>query len=250
MNVQLRAFVVGLSAIVICMTSFASVGQGAVEFTLNFDSTSVSSNTPATGASASVGFEFVFVDANTTLLNLFITNTTGTLTPFGSGATTSMLTGFGFDIVSAYSYVDGSFAGGTYLDTLIENADAQPFSTLDLAAADNSNYNGGNANAAMPEGGSDTVSFSFTGGDATSMAADFKAAFFDPLDSEYLLQAATRFQQVDGDANYDGAGSDKLEFRPPPVVPGGGQGDVPEPVSVIVWAGLSGVVGLATIRRR
>ncbi len=204
----------------------------AATFTLDFGANSISSNTPATGASASI--DWTFADsAGDILVTLNITNTTGQ-TIFGSGATSSVLTAFGFDLLSGYSYIVGSFVGGTYLDTLILGADAQPFDTLDFAAADNSNYNGGNANGALPEPFSDTVSFKL---DSTQNAAQAFAAFLAGF-NQNGLDAAVRFQQVTGPNDYNGAESDKLLYVPPVPLPAAG------------WMLIAGLGGLAVAGRR
>ena len=123
---------------------------------LNFDSTSTSSNNPATGASARTELSFSDV-AGGVKIDFGFRNTTGEITPFGAGATTSKLTGVAIDLYSPNTGVSG-FVGGSFLDTLIQGADAQPFGTLDIGIADNGNFNGGNANGALAEGQTDTAS--------------------------------------------------------------------------------------------
>jgi hypothetical protein len=209
-------------------------GAGAATFTLDFGPDSTSSNSPATGASGSVEFSFSDVLGDV-LVTLDISNTTGSIPSFGLGATSSTLTGFGFDLLAGYVYRVGSFVGGTFLDTLILGADADPFGDFDLAAADNDNYNGGNANGGMPEGGTDTVSFRL---DTTSTAAqayaDFLAGFF-----ENGLDAGLRFQQVTG-GDIDEEASDKLLFNPPAEIP----------VPAAGWLMIGALGGLAALRRR
>lgn len=90
----------------------------AQAFTYSFGNTSASSNTTATGASAFVDFQFTDIDTNTIQLDLTIKNTTGEAA-FGAGATTSKLTGFGFDLLDRLSVVDDSFSNTGYLDTFL-----------------------------------------------------------------------------------------------------------------------------------
>ncbi len=203
---------VGASTLAVGMTLTTMAGS-AQAFVVNFGPESTSSNSPATGASASV--EFSFTQSGTdVLLELDITNTTGLIPSFGDGATTSKLTGIGFDLVAGTSYVDDSFASDGFLDTIIQNADAQPFGTLDIGIADNNNFNGGNANGALPEGVSTTVSFLIGENLDASVVEN---AFFTGF-SDNTLGLVARFQQVNA-----GEGSDKLS---------GGE-VVPEPLTIL-----------------
>ncbi len=167
---------------------------------LNFDNTSTSSNTPATGASARTELSFSDV-AGQVKIDFNFRNTTGELTAFGAGATTSKLTGVGIDLISNTG-VSG-FVSGIRLDTLITNASLPPFGTFDIAIADNGNFLGGNANGALAEGQSDTASLilSGTGLSAVNLESAFLTGF-----SDKSLNFVARFQQVNA-----GAGSDKLE---------------------------------------
>lgn len=201
----------------------------ASAITLNFDSTSISSNSPATGASGSVVLSFAD-EGGDVRVTADITNTTGTITSFGEGATESKLTGFGFDLVAGVSYIDGSFTTTGYLDTLIEDAELSPFGTFDIAAADNNNFLGGNANDALPQGMSTQVSFLFdTTLDALGLDSAFAAAFNDGL------KAVMRFQQVNA-----GEGSDKLLYQPP----------APVPLPAAGWLLFGALGGLAFLRRK
>ena len=196
-------------------------------FTISFDSTSTSSNSPATGASASVDFSFT-QQGSDVLLNLDITNTTGTIASFGSGATTSKLTGIGFDLLGGLNAIAGSFTSSGFLNVLAlegsGDTSLNPFGSFDVAVLDNNNFEGGNANGALPQGQSTSVSFllSGTGLVAGDLESDFLAGFNDGS-----LQAVARFQQVNA-----GAGSDKLLYNPPtpqPETPA----SVPEPSTLI-----------------
>lgn len=202
---------VGASTLAVGMALTTMAGS-AQAFVVNFGPQSTSSNDPATGASASVDFSFS-QSGTDVLLELDITNTTGSPI-FGAGATTSKLTGIAFDLVEGTSYVNNSFVSAGFLDTIIQGADAQPFGTLDIGIADNNNFNGGNANGALPEGFSTTVSF-LIGEDLDVSVVE--NAFFTGFTSGDLGLVA-RFQQVNA-----GAGSDKLS---------GGE-VVPEPLTIL-----------------
>jgi hypothetical protein len=174
-------------------------------FSLSFDNTSTTSNPTATGASALVDFNFTQQGSNI-LLGLNITNTTGTITPFGDGATLSKLTGIGFDLINGVSVVPGSYTGSSFFPVLALNGmgdtTLSPFGTFDIAVLDNNNFEGGNANSALPEGQSTSVSFLLSGTNllASTVESDFFAGF-----SDGSLRAVTRFQQVNA-----GEESDKL----------------------------------------
>ncbi len=205
---------------------------------LSFGANSFSSNNPHTGASGTVSLTFAAVGGNVRV-TAFVTNTTGQVT-FGAGATKSSLTGFGFDLAPGVTYVANSFIGGLKLDTLIVNAAAQPFGSLDIAGADNNNFNGGNANNAITEGNSDTFSVLLAGMTAANMEAAFQNGF------AYVtsINSVMRFQQVNA-----GAGSDKLQYNDP----GPGTGpvpSVPEPGSFAILFGLVGSLIPAWRQRR
>lgn len=199
---------------------------------LMFGENSTSSNDPMTGASAQIELSFSDTSIGEVQMTGLVTNTTGDVI-FGAGATESTLTGFALNVFGGASFIDGSFVAGSYLDTLISPVDAQPFGPFDLAAADNSNYNGGNANAGLATGVSDTFSMSFSTG--LLDAFDLEGAFYSGLMGENT--SAVRFQQVNA-----GAGSDKLIN--PDVV----SSVVPLPAAG--WMLLAGVGGLAAMRRR
>jgi hypothetical protein len=214
--------------------SLLAGATGANAATLHFDNTtSVSSNNPFTGASGSLMLTFMDTGLSGIASVLAsVTNTTGVGAAFGAGATTSTMTGVGFDFLTGVTYVVNSFSGGAIFDTLILNANARPFDTLDIALADNSNYNGGNANNGLTQGNSDAASFrlSYSGyTNAAALDAAFGSAF-----SAGTLQASMRFQQVNA-----GAGSDKLNYAPSVV-----------PLPAAGWLLLAGIGGLFAARRR
>ncbi len=220
--------------------SFCFVGTASLAATLNFDSTSTSSNSPPTGASATADFTFTDSGLGVVDVSILITNTTGTIASFGAGATTSKLTGIGFDLpeFTFLSIVAGSFTTTGFLDTLSPpgDTDLPPFGGFDVAVKDNSNFQGGNANGALPENNSTTVSFDLNiSGSSLANAAALNAAFLSGL-ADGSLGAVARFQQVNA-----GAGSDKLLFNPPPPAP------VPLPAGAVLL--LSAVGGMAFLRR-
>ncbi|MBF9032161.1 VPLPA-CTERM sorting domain-containing protein [Rhodobacterales bacterium HKCCE3408] len=211
---------------------FALGGTAASAVTLQFGESATSSNSPPTGASGTVEMTFSDIGAGLVELSMLITNTTGD-TIFGAGATASKLTGVGFDLLSGVSYVAGSFSGGTYLDTLIINAALPPFGIFDIGVADNGNFLGGNANGALPQGLSDTVTMRLS---SSLLAADLDAAFASGFTSGDLA-ASLRFQQVNA-----GEGSDKLTDPTVDMSP------VPIPAAGFLL--VAGLGGLAVLRRR
>ena len=177
----------------IALASSVLVPTSAQAFSVQFGPNSTSSNSTATGASAFVDFSFTQV-GNDVEIGLGITNTTGVIPAFGEGATSSKLTGIGFDLLAGLSVVNGSFANTGFLDTLILNAAFQPFDSLDVGIADNNNFNGGNANGALAEGDSTTASVVVTGG-SPLVASVLENLFLAGFQSGDLALGA-RFQQV------------------------------------------------------
>ena len=206
-----------------------SVASAANALTLSFDETSTSSNSTLTGASATV--EMVFTDVGAGLVDIVTTvsNTTDT-TSFGAGATESQLTGFGFDLLSGLSFIQADSSAGSTLDTFLTDAAFNPFGELDLAAADNNNFIGGNARGALSEGDSDTFTFRIAYnqtlfGGAAALEEAYMSAFLDDG-----VNAGLRFQSVNA-----GEGSDKLSLTV-----------VPVPASIFLL--LSGLMGFGVIR--
>lgn len=201
---------------------------------LTFGENATSSNATPTGASGKATLSFAD-EGGDVRVSAFVENTTGDFI-FGDGATEGVLTAFGFDLVSGASFA-GGFLGGTYLDTLILNANASPFGTLDVAGADNNNYNGGNANNALPKGLSDTFSLllGYSGN-----AMDLENAFYTALTTDPVLTSALRFQQVNA-----GSGSDKLKDPDVELEP------VPLPATaLLLLGGIGGLGALRTVRRK
>ncbi|MEP6065647.1 MAG: VPLPA-CTERM sorting domain-containing protein [Paracoccaceae bacterium] len=231
-------------SLALCVGAISLAGasiSSAATFSLIFgDGTVASSNATPTGSSATIGFDFSDLMGDVRL-TLTIDNDTDD-TNFGAGASEGTLTAFGFDVVAGAIF--DSFTGGANLDTLIQddgfnsNAPGVNKAQFDLVAADNSNFLGGNANNALPEGQIDTVLFDFeTLLSATDLAAQFEAGFADGT-----LKAGLRFQQVNA-----GSGSDQLVFIPP-------VNNNPPPSPVPLPAGvpllLTGLVGVGLLRRR
>jgi hypothetical protein len=223
--------------------TIGAIGSAQASIVLAFGENAISTNTPRTGASGSATLTFTDEGSNVRL-SAAVTNTTGN-DIFGAGATSSVLTGFGLDLVQGATFA-GGFIGGTYLDTLIQNANIQPFGSIDVAGADNNNWQGGNANDALPSQDPDlTDTFSFLLSYSGS-AFDLEAAFFTALTTDPVLTSAMRFQQVEGGTN-NGA-SEKLSN--PDVTTGGGAGLGVVPLPAAGWLLLAGVGGLAAMARR
>lgn len=236
----------GLLAASVAIASSVMAPSSAQAFSVSFGPTSTSSNSPATGASATVDFSFSQVDANSVLLNLNLLNTTGQIPPFGSGATQSTLVGFGFDLlnsITSFTYNSLSspftklFGDQSLTSQTVEGpATLQPFGTFDVGIRSSGpgNFNGGNPQTGLTAGQSADVSFVLSGTNliANDVESAFQAGFQDGT-----LKIATRFQEVNA-----GEGSDKLlggTVEPPE--------SVPEPSTL---AGLAFVIGGMIVSRR
>ena len=190
------------------MKTLLSIAAGAIAligtatagtFTLDFGATSTTSNATLTGAAGTATFDLTDEGGDVRII-VTIENTTGQ-TAFGDGATSSRLTGFGFDLLDGMTVLSSVTTGA--LGTVIAGASFQPFGTLDFAVADNANFNGGNPNSALLPGEVSTVSLLVDAAlDADGLMGALVAAFF-----AGDLDAGMRFQAVNA-----GAGSDKLLF--------------------------------------
>lgn len=223
----MKLFKVFLTATALSAVTAAS----ASALSLKFDSSSISSNSLASGAAGEV--DMTFSDAGGQVrVSAIVRNTTGMIS-FGAGATKGKLTGFGFDLLPGVAFA-GTFTSGSFLDETLLNAAFNPFGSLDLAFADNSNFLGGNPKKALPEGRQDSFAFALAlgaFGDAAALEAAFQNAF-----ASGTLDAGLRFQQVNA-----GAGSDKLLLAPQVSA-------VPLPAAGLLLA--FGLGALALFRRR
>ncbi len=223
-------------AVASALVSAASEAS-AVALTLDFnDETSKTSNSQHTGASGSVGFSFFDVTGGVKL-TLDIANTTSGA--FGAGATESILTGFGFDLFDGLELDASSFAPTGSLTTLIPNASASPYGFLDVAFADNDNFNGGNANkgTGLKEGTSTSLSFVLKSTTSIINAAILGDMFATSFASSNPIDAVLRFQSVNA-----GAGSDKLIYS--------GENVVPTPLPATLPLLLAAIGGLFFAARR
>ncbi len=236
-------FVKSLSVLAVAAAGFVGAATSAsAALILTFGPTTVSTNSPATGASGVVSLSFSDLGSGNVLLSGVVENTTG-FPIFGAGATESQLTGFGLDLFGAATIDASTFTGGTYLSSLIAPADADPFGDFDLGIADNTNYNGGNANGALSEGLSDTFSIELV---SSLSAFDLEGSILDGLINNLYPAtdpgAGLRFQQVNA-----GAGSDKIAnpfvFRDSSVV-----GEVPLPAAG--WMLIAALGGIGAMKRR
>jgi hypothetical protein len=240
-----------LAAASIALASSVMLSSSAQAFSISFDSTSLSSNNPATGASAKVDFSFSQIDPNKVLLNLNLVNTTGQIPSFGKGATQATLVGFGFDLLNnissfTYSPLSSTFTQ-LYGDQSLTSATVQgeaklePFGTFDVGirSSGTGNFTGGNPQTGITASQFTNVSFTLIGSNLN--AANLESAFLSGFQSG-TLRAAARFQQVSG-PGFSGA-SDKLLGG---TISNGGTTPVPEPTTLV---GIGLVAGAMAMSRR
>jgi len=223
-------------------------------FELIFGKTSSSTNSPATGASGTVGFKFEDTGtADVAKLSLEILNTTGSPL-FGDEATASKLVGFGFDLVSGVSF-KGNFSGvENNFDTLTKDVNSGGLSKssgpgpgrLDVFTGTDGDFLGGGAPAdGLDPTESVTVSFELNYGgtsvDNAMALSDLFLAFFQSDDgSQAGALSALRFQEVSGDG-FSGA-SDKL-YDPDVNI-------IPVPAGVLLIGSAFLVAGAVSARAR
>ncbi|MEG4997566.1 PEP-CTERM sorting domain-containing protein [Microcoleus sp. B4-D4] len=148
-----------------------------------------------TGATATLDFNFVQSGADL-LLNLGITNTTGTKTTAG-GATNSSLVGVAFDVLSGVNASVKSTAGSTFT-AFWQNVEIKGLQKdgFDYGiSTPRKEFNGGNANGGLYKNQSTLVSFLLTGSSLSASQAE--NAFLTGFQNG-TLKAGVRFQQVDG----------------------------------------------------
>ncbi len=233
-----RKLVIGTS---LCLSAVMLSATQASAFTYKFGGTSASSNTTATGASASVDINFADLGNGQVKLNLGFLNTTGTLATgtFGAGATDARLNGIALDLFDNITIASHSFDGK--LSTLFTNFAYSPFSNsvgnFSVGFGDNNQFEGGKAKDGLAVG---ETSFATLVLNSNKNAADLENQFRLALTAN-TLNIAARFQAVNA-----GAGSDKLlggsiddPFTPPTPT------EVPEPAAI---AGLGHLA--ACLKRR
>ncbi len=151
-------------------------------------------NDIGTGATATLDFNVVQSGADL-LLNLGITNTTGTKATAG-GATNSSLVGVAFDVLSGVTASVKSTAGSNFT-AFWQNVDISGLHKgfeYGISTPRNS-FNGGNANGGLYKNESTLVSFLLTGSNLS--AAQAESALLGGFENG-TLKAGVRFQQVSG----------------------------------------------------
>ncbi|MEG4989894.1 PEP-CTERM sorting domain-containing protein [Microcoleus sp. BR0-C5] len=159
-----------------------------------YGSTNSLGNVIGTGATATLDFNFVQSGADL-LLNLGITNTTGTQATAG-GATNSSLVGVAFDVLSGVNASVKSTAGSSFT-TFWNNVDINGLhKDFDYGiSTPRKSFDGGNSNEGLYKNESTLVSFLLTG--SSLNAAQAESAFLTGFQNG-TLKAGVRFQQVEG----------------------------------------------------
>ncbi|MEQ8958981.1 MAG: hypothetical protein RLP02_13830, partial [Coleofasciculus sp. C2-GNP5-27] len=193
-----------LLATSITLASSLVSANAAQALTINFDSTSTSTNDPATGASAQVDFNFVDV-ADGVQLDLTLLNTTNQLNDsFGREATESEFVAFGFDVsdsISSYTYdsLNSPFTR-LFADAEINGAGGKNVFDIGIRVANaNGNptaggFQGGSPSSGLNSGESAKVSFFL---DTSDNAQAVEEAFANLFNGEEF-RAVARFQSVSG----------------------------------------------------
>ncbi len=221
------------------------VGAGpasALVFTLDFnEQTSVSSNTPATGASGSATFAFSDVSTGVVQLDLTVKNTTGLLPggTFGAGATESRLTQFYFDETMGLALSSATLTGA--LDELEEDIAFQPFSNtvgnFSIGVCHQDGCQNGPPNSGLAANDSSMGVLTFS---TTSTAATIARVLMNAWENGDA-NAALRFQAVNA-----GAGSDRLLYTGV----NSNVGEVPLPATLPLLLGALGLMGVTLTRKR
>ncbi|MEG4853631.1 PEP-CTERM sorting domain-containing protein [Microcoleus sp. B5-D4] len=148
-----------------------------------------------TGATATLDFNFVQNGADL-LLNLGITNTTGTQATAG-GATNSSLVAVAFDVLSGATASVKPTAGSAFTEFWqnVEISGLQKDGFDYGISTPRNSFEGGNANGGLYKNESTLVSFLLTG--SSLSAAQAESAFLTGFQNG-TLKAGVRFQQVAG----------------------------------------------------
>lgn len=250
----------GLLATSLALTSSLVSANATQALTINFDSTSSSTNSPATGASAQVNFDFVDV-AGGVQLDLVLKNTTGQLsTSFGLGATDSEFVAFGFDLsdsISSYTYNplsspftklfgDATLNSQVVGDAVISGLGGQHFFDVGIRipnAKGNPNaggFQGGSPSNGLNPGASTQVSFFLNTTDNAQAVENAFAKLFNGQE----FRAVARFQAVDG-PGFSGASEKLLVNR----IPANDEVSVPEPGTLLGIALIGGSLAAARLRK-
>ena len=219
-----------LTAGTLATATFTAVAPSQA-FTLDINpNTSFSTNAAPygagshTGASGTLDFTFSEFSPGRVLLDLLVTNTTGTTTG-GAGATQSRLQRVLFDLPSfltSYTYDNN---GSTALPSISTNVGFAPFTNNPppgypgAGAAPNVRFDvdlfGEGRNSFLTAGQSTLVKLFFnTNATAKAVEGAFYWGFFNVDGNGYIpqepLRAALRFTGIGGDINYVGARTESL----------------------------------------